>query len=167
MKKGIQLISLFITLSILFAGCSSTTLIQSNPGKAKVYINGAFVGETPYQHTDDKIIGSSMLIRLEKEGFETLVQTITKDEEVNVVAAISGLVVVVPLLWATKYHAEHTYELLPLKPENESKPAIQNKQPNSKSKADRLREFKKLLDEKIITPEEFAIEKAKILDEKE
>jgi predicted Zn-dependent peptidase len=36
---------------------------------------------------------------------------------------------------------------------------------NTKSKADRLRELKKLLDEKIITQEEFEKEKKKILDE--
>ncbi len=38
---------------------------------------------------------------------------------------------------------------------------------NKKSKADRLRELKQLLDEKIITQEEFDKEKKKILDEKE
>jgi hypothetical protein len=37
---------------------------------------------------------------------------------------------------------------------------------NSKSKADRLRELKQLLDEKILTQEEYEIEKKKILEEK-
>lgn len=38
---------------------------------------------------------------------------------------------------------------------------------NTKSKADRLRELKQLLDDKILTQEEFENEKKKILDEKE
>lgn len=40
-----------------------------------------------------------------------------------------------------------------------------NKKSNSKSKADKLRELKKLLDEDVITKEEFEKEKKKILDE--
>ena len=166
MKKGIRSISLFLALSILFASCSSTTMIQSSPSKAKVYLDGAFVGETPYIHRDSKIVGSSMVVKLEKEGFNPLVTTITKDEEVNVGAIIGGLFVVVPFLWTMQYQAVHNYILKPTI-ENEVKPEIQKIQTNTKSKADRLRELKQLLDEKIITLDEFEKEKAKVLDSKE
>ena len=99
MKKGIRFISLSLAIIMLFASCSSTTMIQSKPDKAKVYIDGAYVGETPYLHSDTKIVGSSMVVRLEKEGFSPLVTTITKDEEINIGAIIGGLFVAVPFLW--------------------------------------------------------------------
>jgi hypothetical protein len=167
MKKGIRSISFFLALSILFASCSSSTMIQSSPSKAKVYIDGSLVGETPYLHTDSKIVGSSMVVKLEKEGFNPLIATITKDEEVNVGAIIGGLFVVVPYLWIMKYQPEHNYVLKPNTTETEVKTEVQNKQTNSKSKVDRLRELKQLLDEKIITLDEFEKEKAKVLDTKE
>lgn len=47
------------------------------------------------------------------------------------------------------------------------KKAIPQNNSNTKSKADRLRELKQLLDDKILTQEEFENEKKKILEEKE
>jgi len=167
MRKFIEFISLCLASIILFASCSSTTMIQSNPSKAKVYIDGAVVGETPYLHRDSKIVGSSMVVKLEKEGFNPLVTTITKDEEVNVGAIIGGLFVWIPFLWTMKYQAIHNYELNPTNLKNEVKPEILKIQTNTKSKSDRLRELKQLLDEKIITLDEFEKEKAKVLDSKE
>ena len=167
MKKTARSISLFLAFSILFASCSSTTMIQSNPSKAKLYIDGQFVGETPYVHRDSKIVGSSMMVKLEKDGYKPTISTITKDEEVNVGAIIGGLFVVVPFLWTMQYQPVHNYELKPTIVENEVKPEIQKSQINPKSKADKLRELKQLLDEKIITTDDFEKEKAKILDSKE
>ncbi|MDD4993100.1 MAG: PEGA domain-containing protein [Paludibacter sp.] len=166
MNKGIRSISLFLAAVILFASCSSTTMIQSTPSKAKVYIDGSFVGETPYLHRDSKIVGSSMSVKLEKEGFNPLNTTITKDEDVNIGAIIGGLFVLVPFLWTMQYQPEHNYVL---KPANETgvNTEIQKVQTGTKSKADKLRELKQLLDERIITLVEFEKEKAKILDAKE
>lgn len=163
MKKITRYTSLFLALSILLASCSSTTLIQSNPTQAKVYLNSELVGETPYRHTDSKIVGSSMVVKLEKEGFKPFVTTITKDEQVDVGAIIGGLFVVVPFLWTMKYQPVHNYELQLLTAGDEFKPEVQTIQ-NPKSKADKLRELKQLLDENIITTSEFEKEKAKVLD---
>lgn len=161
--------SLLIATVILFASCTSTTLIQSNPSKAKLFIDGAYIGETPYYHSDSKIVGSLMLIKIEKDGYKPLISTITKDEEVNVGAVIGGFLCTIPFLWTMKYQAEHNYELVPLDTTvNNSK--IADKQAikeTFKSKADELRDLKKLLDDKIITQDEFEKEKAKVLDRSE
>lgn len=167
MKKGIRFISLSLAIIMLFASCSSTTMIQSKPDKAKVYIDGAYVGETPYLHSDTKIVGSSMVVRLEKEGFSPLVTTITKDEEINIGAIIGGLFVAVPFLWTMQYKPVHSYVLQPVVTEPASTPEMQKSQLITRSKMDRLRELKQLLDEKVITSEEFEKEKAKILDANE
>jgi len=166
MKKITRHTSLFLALSILLASCSSSTLIQSNPTKAKVYLNSEFVGETPYRHRDMKIVGSSMVVKLEKDGYKPFITTITKDEEVDVGAIIGGLFVLVPFLWTMKYQPVHNYELQPLILQNDIIPEVQTNK-NPKSKVDRLRELKQLLDEKIITTTEFEKEKTKILDIKE
>lgn len=161
MKKTLRTVSCFLACSVLFTGCYSTTMIESVPSNAKVFIDGEYVGETPYSHTDSKIVGSSMIVKIEKEGFQPKVSTITKDEEPDVGAIIGGVFFMVPFLWTMQYKPTHTYELKSLSgiaPESQplSTPLV-------KSKVDKLRELKTLLDDKIITAEEFEKEKAKIL----
>jgi hypothetical protein len=164
MKKLTRYTSFILALSILFASCSSSTMIQSNPSKAKLFLDGEYVGETPYLHRDSKIVGSSMVVKLEKDGCKPLVSTITKDEEVDVGAIIGGLFVAIPFLWTMKYKPVHNYELTPITNLNEINSDTQPIQSSPKSKATRLRELKQLLDEKIITQEEFEKEKSKILE---
>lgn len=160
-------LSVLLAGAILFTSCSSTTFIQSNPGGAKLYLNGEPVGTTPYTHRDTKIVGSTTTVKLEKEGYETLNTSFSRDEEVDVGAIIGGLFFLVPFLWTMKYKPSHTYELQPATAGTSDPASRQQQQPVQKSKADRLRELKQLLDEKIITEEEYEKEKKKILTEDE
>jgi len=165
--KTKKTISLLLAGSILLTSCASTTMIQSNPSGAKVYLNGEPVGTTPYTHRDTKIIGSTTIVKLKKEGYESLNTSFSRNEEVDVGAIIGGIFVLVPFLWTMKYKPTHTYELTPnsssVQPNTTTSP-LQNQ---TKSKADRLRELKQLLDEKVITQEEYEKEKKKILEEDE
>ena len=168
MKKTTRILSFFVALTILLASCSSTTLIQSNPSNAKLFIDGQHVGQTPYSHRDTKIVGSTIMLKIEKEGYQPLITTITKDEEVNVGAIVGGLFFVVPFLWTMQYQPMHHYELKSNSAvEKEQILDVQKIQTYQKSRVERLRELKQLLDEKIITNEEFEKEKAKILEMKE
>lgn len=106
-------ISLVLAGAILFASCSSSTLIQSNPSGAKVYLNGEYAGVTPYTHTDTKIVGSSTQVRLEKEGYETLNTAFSRNEDADVGAIIGGIFFLFPFLWTMKYKPVRTYELVP------------------------------------------------------
>jgi len=162
MNNSIRIFSSFLVSTLIFASCSSSTMIQSNPSKAKLYLDGAYVGETPFLHRDTKIVGSSMVVKLEKEGFKPLVSTITKDEEVDVGAVIGGVFFAVPFLWTMKYLPVHNYELKMI--EDDKIIEQQKSQNTQKSRVDRLRELKQLLDDKIITQDEFEKEKAKILN---
>lgn len=101
-------------MALLFASCSSSTIIQSNPSGAKVYLDGQYVGVTPYQHSDTKIVGSTTSVRLEKEGYETLSASFSRSEQADVGAIIGGVFVFVPFLWTMKYNPIRTYELDPL-----------------------------------------------------
>lgn len=110
----LKTISLFLTLGILLSGCASTTMINSIPDGAKVYLNEELAGTTPYLHSDTRIVGSTNRVRLEKEGYVTLQTTFARDEEADAGAIIGGIFLLVPFLWTMKYKSEHNYELVPL-----------------------------------------------------
>ena len=109
MKK--KIISTLILLSFLITGCASTTLINSEPSGATLYMNGMKVGKTPYTHTDSKIVGASTSLKMKKKGYEDLYVVLSKDEDVNIGAIIGGFFVIVPFLWTMKYYPVHNYEL--------------------------------------------------------
>ncbi len=163
-KFILKAVSLILGGIILFSSCASTTLIQSTPSGAKVYLDGEAVGETPYSLTDTKIVGSTTEVRLEKQGYKTFNTSISRNEKADVGAIIGGLLVLVPFLWTMKYKPTHTYELSPAVKKDLPTMASEE-QKNSKSKAYRLRELKSLLDEDVITKEEYKKEKKKILEE--
>jgi PEGA domain-containing protein/putative oligomerization/nucleic acid binding protein len=158
-------ISILLAGSILLTSCASTTIIQSNTSGAKLYLNGEYVGETPHTYRDTKIVGSTTTVRLEKDGYEPFNGVFSRNEEADVGAIIGGVFFLVPFLWTMKYKPTHTYELSPTLEDNQTTISKESKQ-NNISKADRLHELKQLLDEKIITQEEYEKEKNKILEEK-
>lgn len=172
MKKQslfIKTVGIFLIVSILFASCASTTIIQSSPSGANLYINDEPVGKTPYNHTDTKIVGSTSIVKLELDGYEILNSSFSRNEEVDAGAIIGGLFFWIPFLWTMKYKPYHNYELIPLNQnirEGDSHQNNENKKTDTSSKAEELRELKKLLDEKLINQDEFEIEKKKILERK-
>lgn len=107
--------AMLLAVAVLFASCSSTTLIQSDPNGAKVYMNGEYKGVTPFSYSDTKIVGSTTDVRLELEGYETLHTVLARNERADVGAIIGGLFFLFPFLWTMKYNPVHTYELRPIK----------------------------------------------------
>lgn len=106
--------SIIVAFSVLFASCSSTTLIQTNPSGAKVYMNEEYKGVTPLSYSDTKIVGSTTHVRLELEGYESLNTVLSRNEAADVGAIIGGVFFLFPFLWTMKYNPVHTYELRPL-----------------------------------------------------
>jgi hypothetical protein len=160
-NKTLKTIALFLAGIILLSSCASTTLIQSVPSSGKLYLNGEYVGETPYTHTDTKIVGSTNIVRIEKEAYETFNGAFSRNEEADAGAIIGGIFFLFPFLWTMKYKPMHTYELTPKSEIIKEKV----KDDNIESKAARLRDLKQLLDEGILTEEEYEKEKVKVLEE--
>lgn len=106
--------AVLLAATVLFASCSSATLIQSNPSGAKLYMNGEYMGVTPYTYSDTKIVGSSTEVRLEKDGYEPMYTFLSRDERVDVGAIVGGVFFLFPFLWTMKYNPTHTYELRPM-----------------------------------------------------
>jgi len=108
-----KLMALVLSVSIVLASCSSTTMIQSVPSDAKLYLNGELVGNTPYTHRDTRIVGSTTTVEVKKEGYEPFYTSFSRDEEVDVGAIVGGVFFLFPFLWVMKYKPVRTYELVP------------------------------------------------------
>ncbi|MGH8474538.1 MAG: PEGA domain-containing protein [Methylococcales bacterium] len=104
-----------ITFALSLTGCASTTVINSEPNGATVYLNGEKVGTTPYKHTDTKIILSTNTVQLKKDGYQDFTSAFSRNENVNVGALVGGLLVAVPFLWVMDYKPSYSYEMVPLK----------------------------------------------------
>jgi len=174
-KFTYKIISVVLAALILFSSCASTTLIESYPSGAKVYIDGEPAGRTPYWYTDTKIMGSITNIDLVKEGYEPLFTSIHRDEKLDVGAVFCGFYLLAPFLWSLRYAPSHYYELIPLQqprvlPEEIVVPAPTQAQPVQAEpvspKVQKMRDLKKMFEENLITKEDFEKQKQKILDEK-
>lgn len=162
-KSITQATALLLAASILFSSCASTTMIRSNPSGANVYLNGESVGTTPYPHRDTKIVGSTTTVRLEKEGYAPFETAFSRNEEADVGAIIGGLFFVFPFLWTMKYKPMHTYDLQGEFGVDQNQFMLQPQPVMSPYKADQLRELKQLLDEEVITQQEYETQKGKLL----
>jgi hypothetical protein len=159
----------FIAITVFTQSCSSTTVIQSEPPGARLFINGEFMGSTPYTLTDTKVAGTTNWVRLEMEGYETLYTSFSRTERVEVGAIVAGFFVWVPFAWGLKYKPFRTFMLAPLYDEyyDEWEEEEMPHDAEANRDADRykaLREIKQLYDDGILTTEEFEKEKQRILE---
>ncbi len=154
-------ISIFLAATVFLASCASTTMIQSTPSGADVYIDSQKKGTTPYSYSDTKIVGSSTNITLKKEGHTDLNVTLVRNERANVGAIIGGCFVLVPFLWTMQYDPTHNYELQ--QGSNQNSGTNTNQNSNSTNE---LVKLKNLLDQNAITNDDFTTLKVKILNNK-
>lgn len=111
----IRMVAALTALSV-FAGCASSTVINSSPQGARLYLNGEPAGTTPYTLTDTRIVGATTTVRLEHPGYEVLHTVLVRNEEFQIGPCIGGVLVLVPFLWIMGYKPTHTYELRPTGP---------------------------------------------------
>ena len=113
-KVFVKITAIILSATLLLSSCASSTLIQSDPNGAKVYLGGEYVGTTPYNHSDTKIAGSKTSIRMVKDGYQEFNGVLTRNEKASAGAIIGGIFLLVPFLWTTEYKPMHTYELTPV-----------------------------------------------------
>ncbi|MGB1076178.1 MAG: PEGA domain-containing protein [Flavobacteriales bacterium] len=99
--------------ALVLAGCQSSVLITSYPTDAYVTLDGQLVGKTPYQHTDRKISGYNLGVKLEKHGFETEYDIVKRTRFANPAALISGCFLLFPLAWTLDYPAVVEFRMEP------------------------------------------------------
>ena len=101
------------TIAFLLAHCASTTVIDSKPSGAMLYLDGAYVGNTPYVHEDTKIVGTKTRIEIKKAGYRNLQVKLYRSEQADYGAIAGGIVTLVPFLWTMGYDPKHLYILEP------------------------------------------------------
>lgn len=98
-----------ILLSLVFAGCSSTTVVRSTDKDARIYVNGEFMGTGSATYTDTKIVGAVNSVTLKKKGCRDADFSFSRSEEFDVGACIGGVLLLFPFLWIMKYKPTHSY----------------------------------------------------------
>lgn len=100
-----------VALSFATVSCSSTTTINSNPTGARLSVNGAEVGATPYTYTDSKVLFSKQQVSLSMKGYRTYQGFISRDE-LAVGPLLVGVLCFFPvLLWAFEYPSSYNFTL--------------------------------------------------------
>lgn len=161
MKATLKAISIFTAATVLLSSCVSTTLIQSNPSGADVYIDSQKKGTTPYSYSDTKIVGAFTNITLKKEGYQDLNVTLVRNERADVGAIIGGCLVFVPFLWTMQYDPTHNYELTAGSNQSTGTNTGTNQTSNSTNE---LVKLQTLLDQNAITKDDYTTLKVKILN---
>ena len=106
MKKIFALWAAFFFLS----GCTSTTLIKSNPAGARMQVDGRPIGETPYLYTDMAVAGTIRTVTLKKEGYKDY-NAYIKREKFSVPNLIGGIFLIVPFAWILEYPPQYNFEM--------------------------------------------------------
>lgn len=86
-------------------------MIQSDPIGAKVYADGVYLGRTPVEYSDRKVLGSTTQIKLVKDGCDPRFYRISRSEKFQIWPCLAGLVTLVPFLWVMGYDPEHVVPL--------------------------------------------------------
>ena len=102
----------FLLLVVCFTfGCSSTTLIKTDPPGAMLYVDNVRLGITPYSYEDPStFFTTARPIVLKKEGYKNFDTTIRKTD-ISVGRAIGGCFCGFPWFWVTIYPKEYSFEL--------------------------------------------------------
>ena len=107
-KKATVLFSL-----LLFSACSSSKIIETQPPGARVYIEGEFVGTTPYELKDRRVFWQKTRVRVKKDGYFPEECIASRSETLNPGAFIGGFLFWPTFLWAGAYEPETVIYLSP------------------------------------------------------
>ena len=168
MTRKLQIVTFLTAIALFTTSCVSTTLIQSEPSGATVYIENQKVGTTPYSYSDTKVSGSVTEIKLKKEGYEDFNVSMVRNERADAGAIIGGIFFLFPFIWTMGYDPAHNYELQPAITDQvsgiEKKVEITTANETASNSTNELIKLKNLLDQQAITSDDFTTLKVKILN---
>jgi hypothetical protein len=153
-------ICLLLAFAVLMTSCASTTLIQTEPSEADVYVDRVKVGKTPYAYSDTKIVGSSTVFTFKKRGFKDFNYVLTRNEQADVGAIVGGVFFLFPFLWTMRYYPSRIFELEP----DRTGQNYNTDMTASPHAANELSNLKDLYDNKALTIEEYNLIKEKLLN---
>ena len=102
-----------LSLALLAAGCTSTTVVSSSPDRAQVILDGAPRGETPYTLSEQVNAGTRHQLTLKKAGYKDLNTFIAADQW-NVGKVIISAIFCLPcLFFSSEYPPGYNFTLQP------------------------------------------------------
>ncbi len=125
--------------------CSSSTMLNSSPIGAKVYIDGEMRGTTPFTYSDTHIYGTTTYVRISLEGYQDAFGTFRRTEKFNILPFLGCFT----SPWCFGYDDQHTWSLTH---KTSSKPAST---PSTSTLEERLKSLMKMRDEGTISQEEY------------
>jgi hypothetical protein len=117
LRHGFKVVLVAFMVNTL--SCTSTTVVNSRPQGARVYIDGAFIGEAPATHSDTVTASTKNMVRLEMPGYKETKGIIAADQWVtsrtalSIVCGLFTLVGLIGLLWSTEYRPSYEFTLTP------------------------------------------------------
>lgn len=102
-------INLFLIISLL-QSCASTTIIKISDPEAKIFTDSKLIGTGSAVYTDRAISWSSTEFQIQRPGCQIENFVIKRNEQIDITALITGLLLVVPLVWIMKYNAVHAFD---------------------------------------------------------
>ncbi len=165
-RKKLNILCTGLLTLVLFSACMSTTRIESIPSNAKLYINGEFVGNTPFTYSDKKISGSTQEIKLIKDGYEPYLDEFSRNQKLEPKALYFGIFLV-PLFWLKEYDEVQTFDLNTAG-KKIAEPQIlleRTADTGEPTQEDRLRDLQFRYDNKFIDKKTYDREKKRILEE--
>lgn len=105
-----RMVTCIVLFCFFVVGCSSATLITSQPEGASVYLDGVRMGVTPYRYSDTAPLGATKQLRLEYPGYKPTTSVIRKDE-FKVGPCIGGVLFLFPFIWLMGYPDAYGFQL--------------------------------------------------------
>lgn len=96
-------------VALCLASCGVGTRINTQPRGAKLYVNGALVGETPVVYANPRGLPRRYHVEIRREGHEPL--DFFLDARMTVGWGIAGALLLIPNLWAWSLASEYTFTL--------------------------------------------------------
>lgn len=106
-----RVLAVLLSACLVFAGCASTTVIQSEPAGAQVRIDGMPVGNTPVTFTDNAVwLWTSHQVSLERKGYDPYHTML--NAQVSPLYLILGLLCLLPFLVVGEYRPSYMYVMV-------------------------------------------------------
>jgi hypothetical protein len=77
---------------------------------AKIYINNEYYGNDSAVYTDMKVSFMRSIIRVEKKGCVPLSYVLRKNDRVDYMAILGGVLLIAPIVWLMKYRPVYHLE---------------------------------------------------------
>lgn len=116
-KRAVKIVTICMIASFLGTGCAHQTRISSQPSRAKVSIDGEYIGRTPIMYEDNSGMGKEYSIEIKKRGYEPVFSSLRQDQwntGVLVGSVVGAAICCLPgigLIWARQLKNNYSYEL--------------------------------------------------------